>query len=130
MTRSHSSQCSMYLTYNTVVQLLNPEDGSVISNATVSLLSHSYVVVNQIPNELHHKKICFLLMGKKVQISHAVTAQLINPFVFTTKIVQFTYFINPKFQAYSHLLWLYSLVCVGPCRTPQIIHYCIDYCLM
>ena len=25
----------------------------------------------------------------------------------------------PKFQALSHLLWLYSLVCVGPCRKPR-----------
>ena len=24
------------------------------------------------------------------------------------------YFLNPEFQAYSHLLWLYSLECVGP----------------
>ena len=26
---------------------------------------------------------------------------------------------NPKFQASSHLLWLYSLVCVGPGRKPR-----------
>ena len=26
---------------------------------------------------------------------------------------------NPKFQAYSHLLWLYSPVCVGPGRKPR-----------
>ena len=25
----------------------------------------------------------------------------------------------PKFQASSHLLWLYSLICVGPGREPQ-----------
>ena len=24
------------------------------------------------------------------------------------------YFLNPKFQASNHLLWLYSQVCVGP----------------
>ena len=27
--------------------------------------------------------------------------------------------LNPKFQASSHLLWLYSLVCVGPGRKPR-----------
>ena len=26
---------------------------------------------------------------------------------------------NPKFQAPSHLVWLYSLVCVGPGRIPR-----------
>ena len=31
---------------------------------------------------------------------------------------QSLYFLNPKFQASSHLLWLYSLVCVGPGRKP------------
>ena len=29
-----------------------------------------------------------------------------------------SYFLNPKFQASSHLLLLYSLVCVGPGRKP------------
>ena len=27
-------------------------------------------------------------------------------------------FLNPKFQASSYLLWLYSSVCVGPVRKP------------
>ena len=36
--------------------------------------------------------------------------------VFTTKVVQLLYFLSPKFQASSHLLWLYSPVCVGPGR--------------
>ena len=29
------------------------------------------------------------------------------------------YYLNPKFQASSHLLWLYSPVCVGPGRKPE-----------
>ena len=33
---------------------------------------------------------------------------------FATRIVQSLYFLNTKFQASSHLLWLYSLVCIGP----------------
>ena len=44
------------------------------------------------------------------------TAQLISAFVFATWIVQSLYFLNPKFQASSHFLWLYSPVCVGPGR--------------
>ena len=39
--------------------------------------------------------------------------------VFATRIVQSLYFLNPKFQTSSHLLWLYSLVCVGPGRKPR-----------
>ena len=36
-------------------------------------------------------------------------AQLISTFVFATRIVQFLFFLNPKFQASRHLLWLHSL---------------------
>ena len=54
-----------------------------------------------------------------MQISFTVTAKLISAFVFTTRIVQSLYFLNPKFQASSYLLWLYSLVCIGPGRKPQ-----------
>ena len=32
----------------------------------------------------------------------------------STQIVQSLFFLCPKFQASSHLLWLYSPVCVGP----------------
>ena len=45
----------------------------------------------------------------------------ISTFVFATYIVQSRYFQNPKFQTSSHLqcLFMYSLVCVGPCRKPE-----------
>ena len=33
---------------------------------------------------------------------------------FATQIEQSLYLLNPKFQALSHILWLDSLVCVGP----------------
>ena len=29
------------------------------------------------------------------------------------------YYLNPKFQASSHLVWMYSPVCVGPGRKPR-----------
>ena len=46
------------------------------------------------------------------------SAARLSPFPFATyiSIVQSFYFINPKFEASSHLLWLYSLVNVGPGR--------------
>ena len=55
----------------------------------------------------------------KAQISFVVTAKLISAFVFAIRIVQFLYFLNPTCQASSHLLWLYSPVCVGPGQKPQ-----------
>ena len=48
-----------------------------------------------------------------------VTAQLISAFAFATQIVQFLYFLNPNFQASTHLVWLHSPVCVGPARKPR-----------
>ena len=35
------------------------------------------------------------------------------------RIVQSLYFLNSKFQASSHLLWLYSLVCVDLVGNPE-----------
>ena len=42
-------------------------------------------------------------------------------FVFATWIVQYLYLLNTKFQASSHLQWLYSLVCVGPGQNPSYV---------
>ena len=36
-------------------------------------------------------------------------------------IVKFQFFLNLKFQASSHLLWLYSPVCVGPGQIPKAV---------
>ena len=38
---------------------------------------------------------------------------------FLIRIVHALYYLNPKFQASSHLLWLYRPVCVGPGRKPR-----------
>ena len=64
------------------------------------------------------ENLLFAFAKTKVQISCPVTTQLISPFVFATQIVQYLYFLNPKFQASSHLIWWYSLVCVGPAQKP------------
>ena len=45
--------------------------------------------------------------------------KLISAFVFATYIVQSLCFLNTKFQASSHLVWLYSLVFVRPGRKPE-----------
>ena len=61
----------------------------------------------------------FAYAKTKTQISFAVTAKLISAFVFAIRIVQILFYLNRKFQASSHLLWLYSPVCVGPGRKPR-----------
>ena len=42
-----------------------------------------------------------------------------HAFVFATRIVQFLFYLNPKFQASSSFLSLYRPVCVGPGRKPR-----------
>ena len=61
----------------------------------------------------------FAYAKTKTLISFAVTAKLIKAFVFATLIVQSLYFLNPKFLASNHLLWLYSPLCFGPVRNPE-----------
>ena len=48
-----------------------------------------------------------------------ITANLISAFVFATRILQFLFYVNPKFQASSSFLCLYRPVCVGPVRKPH-----------
>ena len=45
--------------------------------------------------------------------------KVISAFVFATRIVQFLFYLNPKFQDSSNLLSLHSPVCVGPGRKPR-----------
>ena len=73
--------------------------------------SHSHIYMHK----LRHEKKIFAYAKTKALI----TAKLICAFVFATGIVQFLYFLNPKFQASTHLLCLYSYVCVRPGRNPE-----------
>ena len=65
------------------------------------------------------RKLAFAYAKTKPQIRCAVTALLISAFVFATSIVQSLFFLNPKFQASNHLLWLYSSVCQHWSETPK-----------
>ena len=58
----------------------------------------------------------YAIVKTKEQISFAVTAKLISTFVFATRIVQFLFFLDSKFQASSLLLRLYRPVCFRPGR--------------
>ena len=69
-----------------------------------------------------YKTIFLLSLAEtKIYPAHKLTAQLISAFVFATQIVQFLYFLNPKFAASNHLLCLCSWVCVRPGRKPKLL---------
>ena len=72
-----------------------------------------------ITNEPPHGKTNNLQRRKQTQISFAVTAKLISAFVFASRIVQFLFYFNPKFQDSSSILRLYRSVCVRPVRKPH-----------
>ena len=67
-------------------------------------------------NEPPHGKTNNLHMRKQRRRS---ASRLISAFVFATRIVQFLFYLNPKFQASSSFLCLYSPVCDGPVRKPH-----------
>ena len=71
-------------------------------------------------NELRHEKTQHFAYAKtKMKNGYAVTAKQISAFVFTTRIVQSLFFLIPKFPVSSHLLCLYSWVCVRPVQKPH-----------
>ena len=53
-----------------------------------------------------------------MQNQRVVTAQMNSAVVFDTQIVQSFFFLNPKFQACSHLLRLHSPICGQKPRRP------------
>ena len=65
------------------------------------------------------RKPLFAYAKTKAQISFDINAKLISAFVFATRIVQFLFFRNPKFQASNHFLRRYRLVCVRPGQKPE-----------
>ena len=80
------------------------------------LLEQSYQSLHCLPSHMSRivRKPAFCICENK-----DATAKLISAFVFATWIVQSLYFLNLKFQESSHLLYLYSPVCVGPGRKPR-----------
>ena len=64
-----------------------------------------------------HEKTWFLHIQK--QRRRSASLQPCSAFIFATEIEQTLYFLNLKFQASIHLLWLYSPVCDGPSRKPR-----------
>ena len=85
-----------------------------------------FFVYYYVSNSLFAENMISLLMSRHmgkpticICENKLVTAKLISAFVFATRIVHFLFFLNPKFQASSLLLCLYSSVCVRPVRKPH-----------
>ena len=75
-------------------------------------LSRAHIII-----EPRREKTGFLPMRK--QRRRSASQKPISAFVFVTRIVQFLFFVNPKFLASSLLLNLYRPVCVRPGRKPR-----------
>ena len=69
--------------------------------------------------EPRREKTGFLHMQKKAQIHCTVTAQPISAFIFAIRVIQTLYYLNPKFQASGHPLWLYGPICVDLVGNPE-----------
>ena len=92
----------------------------------LSLMSHDSIkLFKYMSRHMGKPKICLGenkgadQLRSNCKASFAVTAKLISAFVFATQIVQFLFYLNPKFQASSHLLYLHRPVCVRPDLKPR-----------
>ena len=65
------------------------------------------------------RKWAFTYAKTKVLISCAVTAQLISTFVFASRRIVQSFFLYPKLQSSSLLLWLYKPVHINLVRNPE-----------
>ena len=88
-------------------------------------LEHLYKLSFPLPKEANKRYYMSHVMRKPAfcicenKDTDQLRSYCISAFVFTTQIVEFLFFLNLKFPAYNHLLWLYSPVCVGPIRKPK-----------
>ena len=67
----------------------------------------------------HIAKIFITYLHTRANSSKIAFSCSVSAFVFAIWIAQYLYFLNTKFQASSHLQWLYSLVCVRPGQNPH-----------
>ena len=73
------------------------------------------IYINELPHELANN----LLFENKGADQLAVTTKLISAFVSAKRIVQFVFYLYPKFQASSTFSCLCSSFCVGPVQKPH-----------
>ena len=84
----------------------------------------SLALIGQVVSKMIFENVGRKLMLILIYEAYKKTKAQISAFVYTTQIVQSLYFLNPKFEAPNHFLWLYSPVCVGP---GQVFSRCDSY---
>ena len=96
---------------------------TILEDVAISEVAHSLTIwsIKHLSGIMRKPSncICENKDGDQLRSNCTVIAKLISAFALATRIIQFLYFLNPKFPAYSHLLCLYSWVCVGPDRKPH-----------
>ena len=85
-------------------QIISNTSMEAVKDTSVWNGKWKYGMLKQEKYEPPYEKTRFDLAKTKAQISFAVTAKLISAFVFSTQIVQFLFFLNPKFQTSIHHL--------------------------
>ena len=71
-------------------------------------------------NEPHHEKNMLFAIGKNKGTDQLHSNRAADQYLCFCYIdSRFLYFLNPKFQASNHPLWLHSPVCVRPCWKSQ-----------
>ena len=108
-----------YFSHHTLSHIINTYINVFINIIIMNMMNIQDHCSNMYMSPVKRKPAFCICKKTKTQISFAVTAKLISAFVFATRIVQPLYFLNTKFQASSHLVWSYSLVCVGPGQKPR-----------
>ena len=96
---------------------------TLIKQLVLKLLPPSFTLKRQpkinVRRDLTMRKPTICICENKDADQLRGNVKLISTFVFATHIVHFLFFLNTKFQASSHLLCLYSLVCVGSIQKPH-----------
>ena len=87
--------------------------GKAIGQVKITKHNGTIFVIKLTCNKCSHPAHFIRCMGKST----------ICAFDFAPEIVQYFFFLNPKFQGSSLFLRLYWPVCVGPGRNPQIVGF-------
>ena len=83
-----------------VRRLFNGSKCVILSFILQIFTLHYYIIIRAAAQENQQ----FAYAKTNAQISFAVTAKLISAFIFATQIVQYLFFLNPRFQASTSLL--------------------------
>ena len=94
---------------DSILIILKKENGPRASSAAALglntiIFKHVYWYMQQTQVSVYRTIGPLVVLPMQKQRRRSVTAQLISTFVFATQIVQFLFYLNPKFQDSSFLL--------------------------